>query len=70
MKGFRNLILAFLVVLIGIGDVVQAFDLQAILLTVGVPEGKVGGILALVGMAFALLRFVTNTSVGQKEPQP
>lgn len=66
MKGFKTILIATLLFLVGLGDVLQAYDLSSILALVGVPSAKIGGVVASLSLLFGLLRFVTTTAVGQK----
>jgi hypothetical protein len=64
LKGWRTVLLSAALFLVGLADVFQAVDLSAILNALGVPEGKTGGVLALVSLAFGVLRYATSTAVG------
>ncbi|MEX0590129.1 MAG: hypothetical protein WD207_03485 [Xanthobacteraceae bacterium] len=59
MKGYRTLLFSIAVAIVG---VLQSFDWA----TVIAPE-QAGIALTVIGVAGAILRFLTNTSVGAKE---
>jgi hypothetical protein len=58
MKGYRTLIFSLAVAVIG---VLQTFDWTTV-----VPADKAGIALTAIGVASAVLRFLTNTPVGAK----
>jgi hypothetical protein len=58
MKGYRTLIFSLGVAVVG---VLQTFDWATV-----VPPGKTGVALTAVGVAAAVLRFLTSTPVGEK----
>lgn len=69
----KTAIFAIFVVLMGILDQLDIVDIKAnltsILLMVGVPETKVGGIVSLVGAVFFVLRLVSQGKVTLSTPK-
>ena len=59
MKGYRTLLFSVAVAVVG---VLQSFDWASV-----VPPEKAGIALTVVGIAGAVLRFLTSTPVGAKE---
>jgi hypothetical protein len=59
MKGYRTLLFSLAVAVVG---VLQSFDWATV-----VPPEQAGIALTVVGVAGAILRFLTSTTVGAKE---
>jgi hypothetical protein len=60
MKGYRTLLFSLAVAVVG---VLQSFDWATV-----VPPEHAGIALTVVGVISAVLRFLTSTPVGEKEP--
>jgi hypothetical protein len=60
MKGYRTLLFSLAVAIIG---VLQSFDWATV-----IPPEQAGVALTVVGVVSAVLRFLTSTPVGAKEP--
>ena len=65
LDGWKTMLAAAVSILIGIADVLNVIDLQA-LLSLFLPEGRVGSVAALLGLLFGLLRWVTTGEVGAR----
>ena len=62
MKGWRTLLVASIVALIG---VLEAFNWADV-----IPDNIEPYVLPFTGVIFGFLRMITNTAVGQKESTP
>ena len=63
LDGWKTMLAAGVSILIGIADVLNVIDLQA-LLSLFLPEARVGSVAALLGLLFGMLRWVTTGQVG------
>ena len=50
IAGWKTILLAAIVTLVGLADVLGAIDLRAFLLLIGVSEARVGGVMAAIGL--------------------
>lgn len=64
LRGWRTVLVMAPVVLLGLLDQVQAIDLRPVLTALGVPEERVGGIVAGLGLLALLLRTITTGPLG------
>lgn len=69
LKGWRTMAFAMLVTAFGLLDALSVVDLTP-LLSAWLPEGRVGAVLSLIGIATAWLRYVTTTAMGEKDDAP
>jgi hypothetical protein len=54
----KTVLAALFLLLLGSAEQFAGIDWRAILLAIGVPEPKVGGLLALIGLLFLVLRLI------------
>ncbi len=70
VKGWRTILAAGLTALLGIADVFGAIDLRPLVaVLVHGDEAKLGAVMTVLAIIFALLRFVTTTPIGGGKSQ-
>ncbi len=67
---WRTMLFAAAVFLVGVADLAGTVDLQAVLLMLGVPEGRVGGLVSLLGLLVAVLRWITTGPLVAPQEDP
>lgn len=64
----KTVLAAVVVVLLGLADQFQQIDLKSILLMLGVPDERTGGIVSMIGLGFLILRLITTSGLTLSSP--